>query len=282
MEKECLEIEGLSLLEGERLDMTLNYQNGVSRYLPEKGEDALILTNKRVIQVAGGRRSKEATFAALKQIQSISVKRSSKKISTLIWGVLGALGGLAMYKVLQSSFENTTVSAVLGIVGSVLGAILIIDYVFSQDQAVVTLHLGDAQIQARVRGEDGAINAYTFINRVFEMNESEGIATEDQASLEEASPPTLESPPSAQSQPQLNESAPAAYGAEASGEDTASPADATQTDGLIIRPEQNDEREETVQISWQEPSPIEGSEPRPGPSQSDDPPPEDDTPPRQS
>ena len=188
MELEKLGLKGMSLMDGEYLDLTLSLRHGLSRE-PRPGEESLLLTNKRVIQLAGSGRRQEATFAALRDIQAAEVKNSSRRMASLIWGILGLIASLILSLVINASFENVIASVIAGVGVGLLGVFLIVDYFLSSEQALLTLQAGSAQLQGHLQRRNVSRDAYTFINRLFQLKTGEGSPAQEMTYT-----PTPESP----------------------------------------------------------------------------------------
>ncbi len=171
MELENLGVKGMSLLEGEYLDLALSLRHGLGRE-PSPDQGVLLLTNKRVIHLTRDGRQRDVAFAALNDIQVVEVKNSPKTRSALIWGCLGVVVGILLYLVVQNQFGNAIFSAVVGVAASLMGVILIVDYFSSPERAVLVLQAGSAQLQARLHSRRVSRDAYTFINRLFQLKAS--------------------------------------------------------------------------------------------------------------
>ena len=169
MKSDYLGPGGIYALRDERVVIALSPRNGTGERLTEEDGEGLVLTNKRVIQFAGHGRARQMAAAALRDVHSVSMTVSRRKISTLIWGLLGVAGGIVLYRVLLSSFENTAVALALGLLSALLGLVLIVDYVSSQKEVAVSLHSGAQKIRGSVRGNGGEEHAYVFLNKVFEL-----------------------------------------------------------------------------------------------------------------
>ncbi len=173
----------IRLLEGERLDSTLSLRHGLGREVRDDDREVVLLTNRRVFQFSGGGETKEMAVAELKEVQAASMKWGARKTSTLAWGIAGILGGLVLYRVVLSSFDNTALAVALSLLSVVLGIYLIFDFWSSHEQVVVTFKAGGSEIRGRIHGKSAWAYGNAFLNRFFELKDSDlkTVATPEEA-----------------------------------------------------------------------------------------------------
>lgn len=167
MNKARLGIDEVELLEGEHLDSTLSLRHGLGNEIQEDDSDLLLLTNRRIFQFTGGSDGREVAVAELADVRAGSLKLGARRTVTLVWGVVGIIGGLVLYSVVMSSFDNRFLAIALALLSGFLGLYLLFDYWSSHEEIVLTLRAGGFDMRGRVQGKGVWADANAFLNRVF-------------------------------------------------------------------------------------------------------------------
>ena len=164
---EELGLEDISLLDGERLDSTLNLDGDGSGRSP--GGDMVLLTDRRVIHARNGRRRK-AVFASIQDIDAIEISQEQQGVGTFLWAGLAFLVAIILYLMIDAALTRTVAAAVV----AVMGIYLLVDQLLLPGKPLVIFRAGGVQLEMTLRSEEVPADVYAFVNRVFELKDDSG------------------------------------------------------------------------------------------------------------
>ena len=168
MEKYYLNGKSLSLIEGEKVEAKLRIKSSGWNFLKGDCKHTFLLTNRRIIQAKSSSGLNEITMTGIDDISGTSIKVNNKQVFSLLWGLLGVAGGIALYYVLQSSFGSTAVSVFFGFLSVLLGLILVIDYIVSKGEKTLIIYSGSCTIIVEAN-DDQTEDIEGFADKIFEM-----------------------------------------------------------------------------------------------------------------
>ena len=168
MNKDHRNFYGLSLIEAEKIEAKLHSKISSKDVFGLGAKETLIITNKRIIKVKLVRDMHETGMIGIGDIEGISLRSNRKNFLTLLWGFLGIIGGVALYYVLQSSFNSTVVSVFIGLLSIVLGLVLVIDFIASKEEKVLTISAGSFKLKVNIPNNQSK-NIERFVNKIFEI-----------------------------------------------------------------------------------------------------------------
>ena len=164
---EELGLEDISLLDGERLDSTLNLDGDGGRRSP--GSAIVLLTDRRVIHARNGRRRK-AVFASIQDIDAIEISQEQHGAGAFLWAGLAFLVAIILYLMIDALLTRTLAAAVV----AVMGIYLLVDQLLLPGKPLVIFRAGGVQIEISLRSQEIPAEVYAFVNRVFELKDDNG------------------------------------------------------------------------------------------------------------
>lgn len=164
------EYEGIRLIGGERIEASLGMGDVAD------GGDALLLTDRRIVRIGGGR-DRQRAFAALDDVSAAEIARQPEGYANFVWAALGFLAALLVWLTIDSPPLSWIAAAVLAL----MGAYLVIDRLVSRGSAYVAVKAGPTQIFAALKDAD-IPDAEMLINRLFELKAARADASSADAS----------------------------------------------------------------------------------------------------
>ncbi len=162
---EELGLEEISLLDGERLDSTLNLDGSGS----SPGGEMVLLTDRRVIHARNGRRRK-AVIASIQDIDAIEISQEQQGASAFLWAGLAFLVAIILYLMIDAPLTRTLAAAVV----AVMGIYLLVDQLLLPGKPLVIFRAGGVQLEIALKSQEVPADVYTFVNRVFELKDDNG------------------------------------------------------------------------------------------------------------
>lgn len=151
------EYEGIRLTGGERIEASLGMGDVAD------GGDALLLTDRRIVRIGGGR-NRQRAFAAIDDVSAAEIARQPEGYANYVWAALGFLAALLVWLTIDSPPLSWIAAAVLAL----MGVYLVIDRLISRGSAYVAVRAGATQIFAALKDAD-IPDAELLINRLFEI-----------------------------------------------------------------------------------------------------------------
>ena len=151
------EYEGIRLTGGERIEASLGMGDVAD------GGDALLLTDRRIVRIGGGR-NRQRAFAAIDDVSAAEIARQPEGYANYVWAALGFLAALLVWLTIDSPPLSWIAAAVLAL----MGVYLVIDRLISRGSAYVAVRAGATQIFAALKDADIPA-AELLINRLFEL-----------------------------------------------------------------------------------------------------------------
>ena len=160
-------MEEISLLDGERLDSTLNLDGDGSGSSP--GGEMVLLTDRRVIHARNGRRRK-AVIASIQDIEAIEISQEQQGAGAFLWAGLAFVVAIILYLMIDAALMRTAAASVV----AVMGIYLLVDQLLLPGKPLVIFRAGGVQLEITLRSAEVAPHVYTFVNRVFELKDANG------------------------------------------------------------------------------------------------------------
>ena len=164
---EELGLEEISLLDGERLDSTLNLDGDAGG--SSSGDEMVLLTDRRVIHARNGRRRK-AVFASVQDIDAIEISQEQQGVGAFLWAGLAFLVAIILYLMIDAVLTRTLAAAVV----AVMGVYLLVDQLLLPGKPLVIFRAGGVQLEITLRSGEVPADVYAFVNRVFELKDDGG------------------------------------------------------------------------------------------------------------
>lgn len=164
------EYEGIRLVGGERIEASLGMGDAAD------GGDALLLTDRRIIRIDGGR-NRQRAFAAIDDVSAAEIARQPEGYANFVWAALGFLAALLVWQTIDSPPLSWIAAAVLAL----MGVYLVIDRLISRGSAYIAVRAGPTQISAALKDAD-ILDAELLINRLFELKAARADASSADAS----------------------------------------------------------------------------------------------------
>ena len=208
-------IQGIDLLEGEEITLTLDGREGLERE-PSPHGDLLLLTNRRIVRLAKESTRERFGVAYLEDIDSVEITTPSRSSGSLVTGGLLVLAGiLAGILVNAFGFHLLIALATAGALGG-LGILSSSKYFIPDETATLLFHIGASEMALPLRSRRALDDAYFLVNHLFMLRAGQHphIPTEEAAvaGVEEQPSLTLEIEQEAAPIMQANPSPDVAYG----------------------------------------------------------------------
>jgi len=168
MGKEHRNFDGLSLIGSEKIEAELDTKVNNRSFFQRNTKDTFIITNKRIINVTFVPRANVTTMIGMGDIEGVSIRVNKKSLFSLLWGLLGIIGGGGLYYVLESSFNNTMVAVFIGFLSILLGLVLVVDFIVSRQEEILTIYSGSLKLKINIPHNQSK-DSERFINKIFEM-----------------------------------------------------------------------------------------------------------------
>ena len=171
--------DGLPLLEGERVETTLNLlgetedpKNGdVSKTARWKwgknppDSDLLVLTDRRLIHLVYNASERESAFVSLSAVSAVRMDaRRPGRAAGFVWGGISLIAAALLWAVWdQPVLDVAAAGAVV-----LMGLYILLDYVMAPHVVQMTISAGLSQMTMGVHGSISTQRMNDFANRVFE------------------------------------------------------------------------------------------------------------------
>ena len=153
-------VEGL--MDGERIERSLRFSSQRSGGAMRR-EETLLLTNSRIIHVAGEGGRAETFIASVDDVDSVYVGAARQGYGAFAWAALAGALSAALYGVL----EHETIKIIVPLLVMAMGAYLVISRLFFPGSPVAVFRVGSAEIEWRFEGEDEERDAREFIRDLY-------------------------------------------------------------------------------------------------------------------
>ena len=208
-------IQGIDLLEGEEIALTLDGREGLGRE-PSPHGDFLLLTNRRMVRLTKESARERFGIAYLEDIDSVEITTPSRSSGVLVTGGLLVLAGiLAGILVNAFGFHLLIALATAGALGG-LGILNFSKYFIPDETASLLFRIGASEMALPLRTRRALHDAYFLINHLFMLRAGQHphIPTEEVAvaGVEEQPSLTLEIEQEAAPTVQANPAPDVAYG----------------------------------------------------------------------
>ena len=153
-------IEGL--MDGERIEREMRSSTQRSRSGARRDE-TLLLTNSRIIYVAGEGGRVETFIASVDDVDSVHVGAVNQGYGAFLWAALAVALSGALYGLL----EQETVRIAASLLVLAMGAYLLISRLFFAGRQVATFRIGSAEIEWHFDGDEMESEAREFIRDLY-------------------------------------------------------------------------------------------------------------------
>ena len=171
--------DGLSLLEGERVETTLNLLGETED--PKDGDtsktarwkwgknppdsDLLVLTDRRLIHLVYNASERESAFVSLSAVSAVRMDaRRPGRAAGFVWGGISLVAAALLWAVWdQPVLDVAAAGAVV-----LMGLYILLDYVMAPHAVQMTISAGLSQMTMGVHGSISTQRMNDFANRVFE------------------------------------------------------------------------------------------------------------------
>ena len=171
--------DGLSLLEGERVETTLNLLGETED--PKDGDasktarwkwgknppdsDLLVLTDRRLIHLVYNASERESAFVSLSAVSAVRMDaRRPGRTAGFVWGGISLVAAALLWAVWdQPVLDVAAAGAVV-----LMGLYILLDYVMAPHAVQMTISAGLSQMTMGVHGSISTQRMNDFANRVFE------------------------------------------------------------------------------------------------------------------
>ena len=168
MELEELGFGDVGLIDGERIDSTLDLRDGAV----EEGAPApevVVLTDRRVIHLSANGRRRSAMFVSLKDVEAVEIASERTGYGGFIWGALALLVAVMLYL----TWDEPVWSLLAAVAVALLGAYLVVDQMLTPATVRASFKAGASELKCGLHGPDASRGAHTFVNRLFELKAAE-------------------------------------------------------------------------------------------------------------
>ena len=169
MGRELNGLEGVRLIDGERLALALNVAD--AEHGSSSAPQAMLLTDQRVIHVQGNGRRRKVKFVSIQDIDSAEVTYEPESRSAFIWAGLAFVAALFIFLAIGNDIGRI-VGAILV---ALMGIYLLVDRATSSGRPLVVFRAGSSEIRSELLDEDASSNIYDFINRLYELKAENGL-----------------------------------------------------------------------------------------------------------
>ena len=155
---------GVDLMDGESIDTALD-QAGDGAKGNATTRRVVLLTDRRVIHLAGKKRRERAVFASLRDVDAVEIAEEDEGAGAYIWAGLAFVAALFLYFVIDNLAGRISGTAAVVF----LGLYLIADRLISPGRPVLVFQTGPAQLRCGLKNGRPVDDLYPFINRLFEL-----------------------------------------------------------------------------------------------------------------
>ena len=159
--------EDLSLLDGERVEMSLDLTDGS---LEATDQEVLVLTDRRLLHLGGSRRNRMVSMAAVPDIGMMQMTNEKEGVGPFIWAALAFFVGIMLWQVVDHAVGGPAA----GIVLFLMGVYLIYDRLTSPGKNILVFKSGVGEIKVEVRNEDVWSEIDSLAHRLFRLKDEGG------------------------------------------------------------------------------------------------------------
>ena len=175
--------DGLSLLEGERVETTLNLLGETED--PKDGDvsktarwkwgknppdaDLLVLTDRRLIHLVYNASERESAFVSLSAVSAVRMDaRRPGRTAGFVWGGISLVAAALLWAVWDQPVLDVAAAGTVVL----MGLYILLDYVMAPHVVQMTISAGLSQMTMGVHGSISTQRMNDFANRVFEAKAS--------------------------------------------------------------------------------------------------------------
>ena len=151
--------EDVELADGEDVVFAIDKTAGDGNPASKRPE-ALLLTGRRLIHLAGAGKRRQAMMIPLGALESAQVVSFRGGAGAYVWAGLAAVLSVVLYAVIDNLAGR--ILAPMAVLG--MGAYLVVDHLTDAGQPAAVFRAGESEIRWLLDARDGAGEAYALIN----------------------------------------------------------------------------------------------------------------------
>ncbi|MXY47393.1 MAG: hypothetical protein F4Y44_10550 [Chloroflexi bacterium] len=157
------ESDGIALMTGETVRATLGINLADDS---NAGKDSVLLTDRRVIHVSGGRANRRTVHTAIENISAVAISRQSVKgYGAFVWAALAFFVSVLLWRIIDSEMLALGTAAIVAL----MGVYLIVDRLWERGEHGLVIRTSSAEIRCALTGKNAQSEAEMFILRLFEL-----------------------------------------------------------------------------------------------------------------
>ena len=160
--------EDVELAEGEDVVFSIDRTAGDGNPASKRPE-ALLLTGRRLIHLAGSGARRQAMMIPLRSLDSAQVVSFKGGSGAYVWAGLAAVLSVLLYAVIDNLAGR--ILAPMAVIG--MGAYLVVNHLTDTGQPAAVFRAGETEIRWLFDAPDGANEAYALINALHETSARE-------------------------------------------------------------------------------------------------------------
>ena len=158
---------GVSLMPGESIQASV----GRYEYAAARKDDALLLTDTRIIHISYSDANHSKTIAALDDIGAVELtQRPVGGYGAFIWAALAFFVAFMLWRVVDSQWLSVSAAVIVGL----MGVYLIADRLMSRGERLLVFRSSGGQLRVELNGEERQSEAEALTARLFELKEQRG------------------------------------------------------------------------------------------------------------
>ena len=163
MQQDENRFEQLDLMDGEKIEKSISARSLRGRN-PGSSTDSLLLTNYRIIHVAGGG-GYDVVMASVEDIDTVEFVEMTEGYGAFLWAGLSVVLSVALYGILENQIAQVIVPLmVLG-----MGIYLVVNRVFFSGGPAALFRTGGSAIAWSFRTSDESDDIREFINEMYRL-----------------------------------------------------------------------------------------------------------------
>ncbi len=164
MQQDENHFEKLELMDGEKIERSISARSQRGRN-SGRGTDSLLLTNYRVIHVAGTGSGTDVVMASVEDIDTVEFVEMTEGYGAFLWAGLSVVLSVALYGILENQIAQVIVPLlVLG-----MGVYLVVNRIFFSGGPAALFRTGGSAIAWSFRTADESDEIRDLINELYRL-----------------------------------------------------------------------------------------------------------------
>ena len=161
--------ERLDLMDGEKIEKSISAMSQRGRN-SGRSSDSLLLTNYRVIHVAGASGGTDVVMASVNDIDTVEFVEMTEGYGAFLWAGLSVVLSVALYGILENQIARVIVPLmVLG-----MGVYLVVNRIFFTGGPAALFRTGGSEIAWPFRTPSESDEIRDFINELYRLKSAQG------------------------------------------------------------------------------------------------------------